>query len=301
MSKITVLMPAFNASSTIRASIHSIKNQTYKGWTLIILDDGSTDDTAAICEEYATRDDRIKLVQLAHSGLCATLNSGLRLAQTDYIARLDSDDVAAPERLELQMKFIKKNMNVKVLGTWGERINQKGLRINDLQIGAINNDQYKLLLSQRKPHHLIHSSVIADKNILLAHGGYRQEDFPAEDVYLWTRVAQNYCVMAIPENLTGYRLSGGSISGTRYFEQAIQVARLRYNLKNEVDLDLESFKQIEFHNYLKYINFRRRITGRLAFRRGGESFFNKKLILGGWYLSISLLLTPMYFLERISK
>src|SRR5438309_494210 len=103
-SKITVLMPAYNAGKYIRASIESVLNQTYQNFELLIINDGSTDDTISIV--LSINDPRIVLVNKEHEGIATTLNTGLRLADTYYIARFDADDICMPQRLEKQFNFL---------------------------------------------------------------------------------------------------------------------------------------------------------------------------------------------------
>src|SRR5689334_25282062 len=103
---VTILMPAYNADRTIAESIYSVLAQTYPHWELIVLDDGSTDRTAEICSTIADKNPRIKLVHLDHGGVCKSSNYGLRVSSTNLVARLDSDDIWHPTKLEKQVNFL---------------------------------------------------------------------------------------------------------------------------------------------------------------------------------------------------
>src|SRR6476646_2234200 len=114
---VTVLMTAYNAESTVEAAIRSILHQTYRNWPLLVIDDGSTDRTADICQGMAREDGRITVMRPGRLGFCSVLNLGLKSIQTRYVARLDADDIAYPNRLEMQMQFLASNPQVKVLAT----------------------------------------------------------------------------------------------------------------------------------------------------------------------------------------
>src|ERR1700690_4145475 len=121
MPRVSVILPVYNASTFLGGSIESLLNQTYRDFELLIVNDGSSDDSEKIILGYS--DPRITYIRKAsNTGIVETLNQGLSLAQGDYIARMDADDIALPERLELQVKFMDENKDVGVAGTWIEYI-----------------------------------------------------------------------------------------------------------------------------------------------------------------------------------
>ena len=97
-------MPCYNAEVTVTRAIRSIQGQTIQNWELIIVDDGSTDNTANIVADLAETDDRIQLVKREHEGVVAASNYGFTLATASLIARMDADDVSRPDRLEKQRR-----------------------------------------------------------------------------------------------------------------------------------------------------------------------------------------------------
>ena len=103
---VSVVMPAYNAEKTIAASIESVLNQSYQNFEIIIIDDGSADQTLQIAMEYRMRDPRIRVLRnMRNFGVAIARNHGIREAQGKYIALLDSDDVWKPDKLERQMKL----------------------------------------------------------------------------------------------------------------------------------------------------------------------------------------------------
>lgn len=105
--KVSVIMGIYNCASTLSEAIDSLISQTYKDWKLIMCDDGSTDDTIAIARSYADRFDNIVLICNDHNmGLPATLNRCIEYADSEYIARMDGDDISTPDRFEKEVRFL---------------------------------------------------------------------------------------------------------------------------------------------------------------------------------------------------
>lgn len=116
MKKVSILMPMYNSEKYVQESIDSILNQSYENFELIIVDDGSIDSSVEIVEKY--NDSRIKLYKnIVNKGLPYTRNKLLSLATGEYIALLDSDDIALPNRLQVQVDFLEKNQNVDIVGS----------------------------------------------------------------------------------------------------------------------------------------------------------------------------------------
>ncbi|MFW6383201.1 MAG: glycosyltransferase family 2 protein, partial [Nanoarchaeota archaeon] len=115
--KVSVLMPAYNSQDYISDAIESILSQTYTDFEFVIIDDCSTDDTWKIIKKYAKNDKRIKAFKnVKNSGVTVSLNNGLEKCSGDYIARMDSDDVSLPKRLEKQVEVLE-NGKADVVGT----------------------------------------------------------------------------------------------------------------------------------------------------------------------------------------
>src|SRR6266550_5112154 len=106
--KISVVMPAYNAGAYIDEAISSILKQTFHDFEFIIINDGSSDDTASILKRYEESDGRIRVFHQENQGMIAALNCGCRLARGEYIARMDADDVSYAHRLEKQLEYIER-------------------------------------------------------------------------------------------------------------------------------------------------------------------------------------------------
>ena len=109
---VSVIMPCFNAEGTVARAISSIQGQTHQNWELIVIDDGSSDNSASCVEKLAKNDDRIRIIKQDHLGVVAASNHGLSYANGDLIARMDSDDVSRPLRLEQQAQALRHDPNL---------------------------------------------------------------------------------------------------------------------------------------------------------------------------------------------
>src|SRR5690348_13582682 len=114
---VSIVMPVRNVQDTVDPAIRSIIAQTWTAWELVVLDDGSTDDTVQRLRAWADLDDRIRpLVDGCSRGISARLNEGVRESRAPVIARMDGDDICYPHRLETQLAFLRENPDVDVVG-----------------------------------------------------------------------------------------------------------------------------------------------------------------------------------------
>ncbi len=123
---ITVIMAAYNAANFIAYAIESILNQSFANWELIVIDDGSTDNTIEIIKNYIQLDQRVRLIQSQHIGVCQARNIGIQSAKYSWIAIMDADDIALPQRLEKQINAAIANPDVVAWGSYVQHISPTG-------------------------------------------------------------------------------------------------------------------------------------------------------------------------------
>jgi glycosyltransferase involved in cell wall biosynthesis len=300
-SPVSVLMPAYNAAGTIEAAVRSIIGQTFTDWRLLIIDDGSTDATPEICERLSASDPRILYRRSEHLGVYGVSTLGLRLLGSRYVARMDADDISYSERLARQMEFLSRHPEVKVLGTRAYRINDRGRRITLLGDGPATLAEYQAQLARRELFFLLHSSVVADRQTMLEHGGYRREDYPAEDVALFTRIAQHHPVLMLPNRLVGYRVTLGGISTTTQERMILQWMRFHHNLQHGESLTCEQYAQRIRRSLRARARLRMGCLYKSAVRRGAYYFFNGRLLLGACYLLAGAVFEPWTVAKRVLR
>jgi len=211
---ISVLMSTYNrAPGFLRESIESILNQTYSDFEFIIIDDGSKNSTREIVESY--HDPRIKLIVNEHNiGLTNSLNKGLDVCRGEYIARMDDDDIAMPERFEKQMAFMRENPDVIVCGTWVDFIDENGqLTGQKIQDRIEDMDTYRIFLLFGNIPTIPHPSAFIDRKSLINNGlKYDPECVCAQDYSLWVKCAAIGNCAILTETLMKYRKHSKSIS-----------------------------------------------------------------------------------------
>lgn len=224
---VSVVMSVYNSEKYLKEAIESILNQTYTNFEFIIVNDGSTDSSLDIIQEYMKKDERIVLISRDNKGLPYSLNEGIEKAKGRYIARMDADDISLSTRFEEQIKFMEENPEIGVCGTWteifGENINTKIMK------HPIAHDEMKvrLLFSVcfAHPTVMIRKEVL-DKSKLK----YNLDYVNAQDYELWSRISEVTTMANLPKILLKYRISENSITSVT----DSQKIKLRYKLLSDV-------------------------------------------------------------------
>jgi glycosyltransferase involved in cell wall biosynthesis len=206
---VSVLLPVYNGPLYVGQAIESILAQTYEEFELIVIDDGSIDETPDIVRRFT--DPRIQIITQSNRGLPSALNRGLEFARGRYIGRQDQDDLSFPDRLAKQVAYLTAHPGCALVGTWAEiwHENERTERVHAHPSG--NADlQFQLLLDNP----FVHSSVMIRRAALDRVGVYSTDPDrqPPEDYELWSRIARVFDVANIPEVLHVYRETEGSMS-----------------------------------------------------------------------------------------
>lgn len=215
--KVSVVMGAHNAAPAIERTVASVLAQTGVALELVVVDDGSTDDTIARIDAIARNDARVRVIRLAHNaGLTAALIAGCEAARGDYIARQDADDLSLPGRLAAQAAWLDAHptasmvsCHTRVLGLYGETVYEHRIAQHELRDGLLvgRNGRYS------GPTH--HGSVMMRASAHRAVGGYRLPFVVAQDLDLWLRLAEvgevgvvdmiGYAAQASPTGISAQR------------------------------------------------------------------------------------------------
>ncbi|TYB79575.1 glycosyltransferase family 2 protein [Bizionia myxarmorum] len=242
MSELTVIMPVYNGERFLKESINSVLNQTFKDFTLLVLNDNSTDGTSEILEAYKKQDSRVSVIsKTKNEGPANLRNEGIELAETEFIALLDADDIALPKRFEKQLDYLKANPDVGVCGTWFTFFGTKEKTVQH----EVEHEALKV--------QFLHSCGIGNPTVMFrktALGSLRFEHqyVPAEDYGLWAQLIHKTKFHNIPESLLKYRWHDANISQTKE-------ANLR---KSEVLIKTKQLENLEIQasdsNIQYYIN-----------------------------------------------
>jgi len=248
--RVTVLMPVYNGEKHLVAAIQSILGQTFRDFELLIIDDGSTDQSLARIAGFD--DARIRLYRHEHNrGLVASLNTGLRLARGEYVARMDCDDVSFPERLARQVAFMDSHPQTGLCGTWFERHRNGTV---EWARPATEDGEIRFWLLFKTT--FLHSSVMLRHRLFLEHGLQYTNRYPhAEDYALWTQASSLMQLANIPEFLVAYRYHPDNTSSRHHQLQQTSAERVTADYLHRLDTDLQA-DDIRLHTDL--VRFRTR-------------------------------------------
>jgi len=222
--RVSVVMPVHNGGAYLAPAIESILAQTLPDFELVIVDDGSTDATAQTLRHYQARDPRVRVHAQARSGLVASLNRGCHTARATYIARMDADDLAFPERLARQLEFLERHPGVAVVGSAVVRIDGEG---HEIKRNVCPSSHAEIVKALEEYTPFTHPSVMLRAEALLAVGGYRAAYRAAEDYDLWVRLSERYELANLPEPLLHYRVYPDQISMRHLEQQVLSVVGAR--------------------------------------------------------------------------
>jgi len=290
-------MPAYNAGSTIKLSIESVLNQTYLYWELIIINDGSIDDTQLIINDYRKIENKIVVVNLKkNGGLPNARNEGLRLAKGEFIAFLDSDDIWYKHKLEKQIAFHDKYPNINISHCGFEIFNESGIIKRPFKrIIEFNYKKKGILIPSIYCKNTIGVlTVLIRRTFLNNIGEFDSTLWTMEDQDLWIRIAQTGAYFGyIDKKLAKYRLNTNSISNNvGKYKAAYKKLNNKYQ---SVASQNQSYKLV-LSNYYRYfgIVYYKRHAYKLASLYLAKSLKLEKYILHG-------MLTSLLFFKAVYK
>jgi glycosyltransferase involved in cell wall biosynthesis len=209
---VTVVMPVRNGLPWLGAALDSIFGQTFRDFELIVLEDGSTDDTPELLK--VVRDPRLRIVPTGGVGIARALNAGLEAARGAFIARHDADDESLPARLARQVAVLESRSDIDVVASVAEYIDASGRLVDNAWVQDVRR-QHDAALTPEAIAGLMpltccitHGSILARAEVLRSAGGYRPAMDPADDYDLWLRLLPRHRFVKLEERLYRYRLHG---------------------------------------------------------------------------------------------
>jgi glycosyltransferase involved in cell wall biosynthesis len=241
MTQLSVVMPVFDAERYVGDAVASLLRQTHADFELLIFDDASRDRSAAIVAGF--RDARIRFFRKPHAGYAVWLREGALLARGEFVARMDADDVAHPQRFEKQLAHLRRHPECVALGADVLLIDPAGRPIEKRGV-PLDHDAIEAELLAGRGGALVHPVAVFRREALLAVGSYRPENEPAEDLDLYLRLAEKGRLANLADTLLEHRLHVRKVSAERAGEQRrkalaiVRAARLRRGLAPDAEVGL---------------------------------------------------------------
>lgn len=219
MPTVSVIMSAYNAAKYLREAVDSILDQTFTDFELILFDDGSTkDDTAAIVKAYGQRDARVIAVSRANKGLTPTLNEGIGMARGAFIARMDADDIALPERFARQIDYLSAHPECVCVGSRVITVDPYGSPIKTTD-HPLTHDDITAGLLKGIGWSVVHPVAMMRTEIVRKVGGYREQFKTSQDLDLFLRLGEIGTLANIATPLLKYRQHFESVAHNKADEQ----------------------------------------------------------------------------------
>lgn len=233
MAVVSIIMPTYNRADTIVMAIESVLNQTFRDWELLIVDNGSTDNTAEIVQNYSSQEARIKYFSVPKStsgGISEYLNFGIRIAEGKYIARLDDDDEwCNAEKLTKQVNFMEANIDFVIVGSGAIMIDGKRREMYRFFKRETDSEIRKKALMANP---FWHNTVMFRKDAAKSLGGYDNLKF-VEDWDLWLRLGKLGKFYNFKDHFSLYMNAGQNISVSNQKLAAQTILRLIYKYRND--------------------------------------------------------------------
>ena len=220
---VSVVMGVFDAGARLKKTVDSILEQEEVEFELIVVNDGSRDDTSALLSKYARDDSRVRVIEQERAGLTEALITGCASARCKYIARQDAGDISHKTRLRKQMDLLITRQDVVFCSSYSKFVGPRGEYLYTAMVDELDILPAVPSKASRGPSH--HGSVMMRRDSYVSVGGYRRAFYFAQDVDLWSRLLEQGRHVTIPEVLYQAQLEPSSLSG-RYAKQQKALAHL---------------------------------------------------------------------------
>ena len=224
MPTVSVVIPVRDGARYVGEALQSILDQDLPDIEVIVVDDGSSDDSAAIATSIGDRDGRVKVVANRGKGIVDALNMAISLARAPLVARMDGDDVSLPNRLRLQVACFDADTDLQLLGTAGLRIDRDGKPLKPMDV-PIGNEPLRDALARYNP--MLHPTVMFRTEAVRRVGGYRHAFTYAEDYDLWLRLSETGKLANMDARLVKLRSHPGQVSRVKEDQQKAAAALAR--------------------------------------------------------------------------
>ena len=219
MPVVSVVLPVFNCRKYIEDAIRSIREQSFRDFEIVIVDDGSGDGTEKIVREYEKSPEISVLVHPENMGICRSLNDGIEEAAGSYIAVQHADDISLPDRLKKQVDYLEAHPGIDLVAGWIQYVDRKGRKRKDdwwlKGIKQVPDDPVEIRKRLLETNIIPHPTVMFRKSITKTAGLYDPDMFPTEDYDYWLRISEKHDIGMIREVLCLYRRHRSQLTRTQ--------------------------------------------------------------------------------------
>jgi glycosyltransferase involved in cell wall biosynthesis len=294
---VSVCMAVYNAERYLRDAIASILNQTFTDFEFLIIDDGSRDQSAAILADYAARDARIRWSSQANQGISRTRNKMLHQAKGEFIAVMDADDVAKPERFAHQVNYLNSHPEIVCLGTSFDLIDEKCRWLECFHPPTADVELQKLMIQGIS--WLLHSSAMVRREPMVSVGGYNENMIASIDLDLWLRLGEVGQLANLDKIIMQYRVNRRSISHRKhelqrhYAREACEQAWGRRGIQGQFVGDYTN--RLHQHSHLLEWGWRGFSRGQrdVAFDYGLDAVRLRPFSIESWRLLVCAMIKPL--------
>ncbi|WP_162343332.1 glycosyltransferase family 2 protein [Cyclobacterium salsum] len=306
---LSVILPVYNQERFLVETIESVLCQTYDNFEFLILDDGSTDNSAKIIQSFSIKDPRIKAYYEKNSGKCNSTNKLVEKAKGNWFAFLDADDPMLPKRLEKQMDFHKKNPLVNASSCHCFYINDNGKNIGHQRYPFLKSiEDCDKMLKDNKIILCAFTGLLTSKECYLNTGGLKQKYWPCEDVEFINRIIEKgFKLVIIQDTLMKYRVHSSSITNSNLRHSYVDMNGfvhycIKLRRKGKEEITFNEFMNIrnKDSSWVKF-NRSRAFYAKMFHREAGFSFYTKNYPIFFLKIIAASFLDPNYVLATLKN
>lgn len=263
---VSVIIPTYNSAHLIGKTLNSVRNQTFRNLEIIVVDDGSTDNTEKVIEEIIDVDERVHYKKIDNSNSPTARNVGFKLARGDYVTVIDSDDLWPSNKVEIQLTALNENPDAVVVG-WVQRFTED--TVGNRQLGAVsrppsNNGDYVHNLLSMDLLQMVNLNTLCVKRSILCNDGLWDPEFEtAHDWEVWIRLAKKHPFIHVNEILQHYRKHGSSVTRHAKWEFALKYQLMVVDRHAPTGLrniwKRLHYRRIRYHCYISTLAYEKQI------------------------------------------
>lgn len=307
---VSVIITAYNAKQYLAEAVDSVLNQSYTDLEIILVNDGSKDNTLEIMQQYEAQDSRVVVISHENMGISASNNRALKMARGHYIAKLDADDVMTPNRIEEQVKFLQENPQIGMLSSDAIIINDKGEHVGTQVMPGYQDVAYSRKIARSQGLVICaHTGFMAYKKAYEDVGGYNEGISCAVDLEIFRRmIEKGYNLVILRKFLVKYRIYRSSVVGKNTKSYLVQntVAYIQHSIKRRANgqkpIRLEEFiEELKAEPWLKRIKRKRDYIAYQSYRSALEFISLKNYPSAFYRLSVAFALKPINTYSRLYR